>query len=328
MSSAELFNPATDTFTKLTGAGQSLTEARYGAVAATLPSGQVLIAGGDNASGNCCLSSAELFNPATDTFTKLTGAGQSLTEARCGRGRGDAALRAGPDRGRVPAARRLARRARNCSTPPRTRSRSSRAPASRSPKHASGAVAATLPSGQVLIAGGYGTTGGVTWLASAELFNPATDTFTEAHGRGQSLTEARERGRGDAAVRGGPDRGRRNQQPRRCVERGTLQPSGAGTIPGGEAGAPGPPPYFTKLTGAGQSLTEARQGAVAATLPDGQVLIAGGFNAPSGIPGNISRARNCSTRRLTRSRGSSMMEARLTWHETARWQRYYQVARC
>ena len=62
LSSAELFNPATDTFTKLTGAGQSLTEARVDAVAATLPSGQVLIAGGKNGGG--FTSSAELFVPA------------------------------------------------------------------------------------------------------------------------------------------------------------------------------------------------------------------------------------------------------------------------
>ena len=48
-------------FTKLT-AGQSLAEARAGAVAATLPNGQVLIAGGSGSFGE--LSSAELFVPA------------------------------------------------------------------------------------------------------------------------------------------------------------------------------------------------------------------------------------------------------------------------
>ncbi|MHB1538886.1 MAG: hypothetical protein ACYCUM_04525 [Solirubrobacteraceae bacterium] len=40
------FSNATDTFTKLAGTGQSPAEPREGAVAATLPSGQVLIAGG------------------------------------------------------------------------------------------------------------------------------------------------------------------------------------------------------------------------------------------------------------------------------------------
>ena len=79
--------------------------AREGAVAATLPYGQVLIAGG------------------------TTGSGTWATHFP-----------------RTP-------KARNSSTPPRTPSRSSRAPpvAHRS---TSGAVAATLPDGQVLIAGG------------------------------------------------------------------------------------------------------------------------------------------------------------------------------
>ena len=78
---AELFNPATDTFTKLTGAGQSLTEARWFAVAATLPSGQVLLAGGKNGDG--FMSSAELFVPAAQaeiaggSFGKRTVVGHS-----------------------------------------------------------------------------------------------------------------------------------------------------------------------------------------------------------------------------------------------------------
>jgi Kelch motif len=130
--SAELFNPTTDTFSKLTGAEQSLTEARSAAVAATLPDGQVLMAGGGSGSGPS--SSAELFNPATDTFTKLKGSGKSPVE-------------------------------------PRAR-----------------AVAATLPDGQVLIAGGVKGN----YLSSAELFNPATDTFSKLKGAGQSLTEARQ----------------------------------------------------------------------------------------------------------------------------------------
>ena len=79
LSSAELFSPATNTFMALAGPEQAMTEAREGAVAAALPNGEVLIAGGYN--GNY-LSSAELFRPATETFTKLTGSGQSLSEGR------------------------------------------------------------------------------------------------------------------------------------------------------------------------------------------------------------------------------------------------------
>ena len=69
-----------------------------GGVAATLPSGEVLIAGGEGNDG--AVTSAELYDPATDSFSELTGSGQSLTHARGARGRGSAALRAAPDRGR------------------------------------------------------------------------------------------------------------------------------------------------------------------------------------------------------------------------------------
>ena len=50
----------------------------------------------------------------------------------------------------------------------------------------------------------------------------------------------------------------------------------------GQAWASGSASHFTRLTGLGQSLDEPRGGAVAATLPYGQVLIAGG-NPGSGF---------------------------------------------
>jgi len=76
LSSAELFDPATKTFTALPAGGDTeLQTARYGAVAAVLPDGQVLIAGGANTVG--ALSSAELFDPSTDTFTALPASGNT-----------------------------------------------------------------------------------------------------------------------------------------------------------------------------------------------------------------------------------------------------------
>ena len=50
MSSAEVFDPSTGAFTALPA---SMTAARYGAVAAPLPDGDVLIAGGYSSSASC-----------------------------------------------------------------------------------------------------------------------------------------------------------------------------------------------------------------------------------------------------------------------------------
>jgi Kelch motif/Galactose oxidase, central domain len=80
LSSAELYHPATGTWS-VTG---SMHQGRSGlngagASATLLPNGEVLIAGGEDANFNL-LASAELYNPATGTFT-ATG---SMTTARVG----------------------------------------------------------------------------------------------------------------------------------------------------------------------------------------------------------------------------------------------------
>jgi subtilisin-like proprotein convertase family protein len=63
LSSAELYYPTTGTWSNIS----SMNAIRYNHSATLLPNGQVLVAGGDNASG--VLASAELYNPATGTWT-------------------------------------------------------------------------------------------------------------------------------------------------------------------------------------------------------------------------------------------------------------------
>ncbi len=63
-------------FTALTASGATeLQTARFDAMTAPLPDGQVLIAGG--ATKTSILPSAELFSPATETFTTLPESGET-----------------------------------------------------------------------------------------------------------------------------------------------------------------------------------------------------------------------------------------------------------
>lgn len=116
-SSAELYNPATKSFT----ATGTMNSPRHSFTMTLLQNGLVLIAGGY--SGSTQLSSAELFDPATNTFTLLT---NSMTVGRY--------------------------------------------------QHS----ATLLPNGKVLIAGGTTPTSGAS--ASAELFDPSSNTFIATTG--------------------------------------------------------------------------------------------------------------------------------------------------
>lgn len=116
LASAELYNPATGTFT-VTGSMHSERCASFapGFTATLLENSQVLIAGGVDAKGN--FATPELYNPSTGTFS-LTG---------------------------------------NMVTPRLDH------------------TATLLQNGEVLIAGGADSSG---YLTSAELYNPSTGTFT------------------------------------------------------------------------------------------------------------------------------------------------------
>ncbi len=209
LQSVELFDPADDTFTALTAAGNSeLQTARYGAVAAALPDGRVLIAGGYNESSGF-LQSAELFDPVDDTFTSLAATG--ATELQTAR---------------------------------------------------EFAVAAALPDGRVLIAGGQNNSGSP---QSAELFDPADDTFTALTAAGATELHA---ARLDAVAAPLPDG--------QVLITGGYSPSSP--LLSAELFDP-TSETFAELPESGETeLQSSRAGAVAAALPDGQVLIVGGIS--------------------------------------------------
>ncbi len=207
--SAELFNPVGDTFTALPASGATeLQTARKNAMAAPLPNGQVLIAGGESKEEHV-LQSAELFYPVGDTFTTLPASG--ATELQTAR---------------------------------------------------ESAVAAALPDGQVLIAGGYD---GSSDPQSAELFNPVSDTFTAL-----------------------PASGATELQAARPEAMAAPLASGQVLIAGGYAGAylrsaelfnPASDTFTALPAFDATELQTARASGVAAPLPNGQVLITGGVNS-------------------------------------------------
>ena len=158
LSSAELFDPATATFSP-TG---SMAIARGGHTATVLTSGSVLVAGGADKFND--LTSAEIYDPATGTFAP-TGAMASVHNNATLLGSGRVLVAGG---NKVPTAELydplLGKfNATGATMIPRA-----------------GHTATLLGSGQVLLAGGhdYGTP--VTLVAMAEIYDPAAATFALA----------------------------------------------------------------------------------------------------------------------------------------------------
>lgn len=194
LASAELYDPASGTW-KATG---SLNFARDYATATTLPNGKVLLAGG------CCVATAELYEPSTGTWAPT---------------------------GSLATYRYLA-------------------------------SATLLPNGKVLVAGGIHGSGALAFsLASAEIYDPATGTWSATG----SMNVAR------------------------ASQTATLLPNGKVLVAGGCNGRRcgtsvataeiyDPASGTWTMTG---SMATARSAHVAAVLPNGRVLVAGGRGAGS-----------------------------------------------
>jgi hypothetical protein len=248
---AEIYDPGSQTFTPLPGnPGTELTTPRFGAVAAPLPDGKVLIAGGSD--GSSFLQSAELFNPVTETFTALPATGNTQLAV----GREDA-------------------------------------------------VAATLPNGDVLIAGGSGDAG---CASTTEMFHPGSGTFSQLSASGNLHTcvsdataaplpngEVLIAGDGANAQLFDPSSDTFSQLSTGSAisadATSTSLPDGQVLIAGGGSESnPSQAAYvfnpstdtFTALPTSGNTqMTIARDGAFSAPLPNGEILIAAGFSSPS-----------------------------------------------
>jgi hypothetical protein len=254
MASAELYDPTTGTF-KATG---SMSQGRFDFTATLLPNGKVLIAGGYDYLKHVSLASAELFDPATGTFSP-TG---SMTEPR--------------------------------------------------DNH----TATLLKDGRILVAGGsstYETSPYPTSDGSAELYDPTSGTFSKTGPMGQPrashtatlLDNGRVlivEGSGDDSAElydpvsatfkptGSLGHYRYHHTATLLLDGGVLITSGyAGSWdymdqkerPTGELGTLASAEIFDPATGTFSptgSMATARYGATANLLPDGRVLIAGGYD--------------------------------------------------
>ena len=292
LASAELYNPATGTWT-LTG---SMNTSREDPQAVLLQNGQVLVAGGvetDNFGDGFILTSAELYNPATGTWT-TTGSMNNIHE--------DGFTPFGPTMTLLANGQVLV--AGGCCNPstgvgnnpigdlynPATGTWTTTGPM-QSPR--SGHVAAFLSNGQVLVAGGDDNQGHQN--TTAELYNPATNawSFTGSMPVYNSNT-ATVLQSGQVLVTGSNNHSAELYNPAtgtwsltgsmntpRGLDQAVLLQNGQVLVAGGEFGstALASAELYNPATGTWSttgSLQHARFYHTMTLLPNGQVLVAGG----------------------------------------------------
>ena len=249
LSSAELYDPATGAWT-LTGA---MNTDRDSHTATLLPNGMVLVAGGEDASDHA-LSSAELYDPVAGTWT-ATGSMSSgrLSHTATLLADGRVLVTGGDVLGGVSA---------------EIYDPASGTWVDADDMHASrwNHTATLLPNGRVLVAGGVRPAGfGLISTDSAEIYDPITDTFTPTGPMLSYVPYAAGRGHHTA----------------------TLLPSGKVLVAGGgyadqsrEVVDISNANLYDPATGtwaAAASLNTARDSHTATLLPNGNVLLTGGY---------------------------------------------------
>src|SRR5579863_7332730 len=237
-----------NTFTVVTA---TMTSARQFHTATLLPNGKVLVTGGFN--GSRVLNTAELYDPVANTFTALT----TMTSARQFHTatllpNGEVLLTGGWNGSRVLNTAELYDPVANTFTALSAMMTTARA------YH----TATLLPNGKVLLTGGWNGSGSI--LNTAEVYEalpPSANTFTALSA---TMTSAR------------------------AADTATLLPNGQVLITGGDNRFPGTgttsdtaelyDPVANTFTALSATMTTAREGHRATLLPNGQVLVTGGFN--------------------------------------------------
>jgi N-acetylneuraminic acid mutarotase len=251
LASAEFYNPATNAFAAVAG---TMVLARTSHTATTLPNGQVLIAGGQYNNNDDGHATAELYNPATQSFAAVAAA---MTSPRGGHAAvllndGRVLITGGYNNSSVSLnSAELFDPATQTFTPIAATMTSRRS------EHS----ATLLPDGRVLLAGGGSSN---TVYNGAELYDPAIQTFTAL---AAVMSAARE---GGAA---------------------SLLPSGRVLLSGGGTLGANPPaslvalnsadvydPTSQTFTAAAATMTTRRVVHTQTLLPDGRVLLVGGGN--------------------------------------------------